>query len=160
MIIWVRHGQSTWNVMDRMQGQEISPPLTEMGRRQAAGAAELLVASSAVRILTSPAVRATETAAVIADRLGLEVEIEPLLLEKGLEEDMPSVLRRVRLLLDLDLPGDTIAISHGDMIGLAVGLLSGNRPELPANCAITRVDPVTGSVSVTGPVVDPPTGHL
>ena len=30
MILWVRHGQSTWNVIDRMQGHELSPPLTEI----------------------------------------------------------------------------------------------------------------------------------
>ncbi|MGZ8770540.1 MAG: histidine phosphatase family protein, partial [Aeromicrobium sp.] len=42
MILWVRHGQSTWNVMDRMQGQAVHPPLTELGREQSTAAAEEL----------------------------------------------------------------------------------------------------------------------
>lgn len=148
MILWVRHGQSTWNVIDRLQGHELSPPLTELGRAQATAAAETLADERVVRILSSPAVRALETANIIAKRLGLEVEVEPLLLEKGIEENMTSVLVRVQQILERDLPDRTVAVSHGDTIGLAVGLLSGQRPELPGNCTITSVDPVTRAVSV------------
>lgn len=149
MILWVRHGQSTWNVLDRMQGAELSPPLTDLGLEQAARAAQSLVDAGAVRLVSSPATRATETAEVIAARLGLEVEIEPLLLEKGLEESYTSVLLRVQQILDRGWPDHTIAVSHGDVIGLAVGLLSGARPELPANGSITTVDPATGAVQIT-----------
>ena len=151
MILWVRHGQSTWNVIDRMQGHELSPPLTDLGRQQAAQAAELLADRDVVRILSSPAVRARQTADIIAERLGLEVVEEPLLLEKGLEENYTSVLVRVQQLLERDLPRNTVAVSHGDTIGLAVGLLSGQRPELPANGSITQVDPNTRQVAVAMP---------
>jgi broad specificity phosphatase PhoE len=141
VIVWVRHGQSTWNVIDRLQGQELGPPLTDLGREQAAATAEELVDQGIARILSSPAVRARQTADIIAGRLGLAVHEEPLLLEKGLEEDVMSLLGRVRALLDLDLPDDTVAVSHGDTIGYAVGMLTGARPALPANGSITRVDP-------------------
>jgi broad specificity phosphatase PhoE len=151
MILWVRHGQSTWNVIDRMQGHELSPPLTELGREQAAGAAEALTGQGVVRILSSPAVRATETAEIIAERLGLDVVVEPLLLEKGLEEDTVNVLVRIRELLEADHPEHTVAVSHGDTIGLAVGLLRGRRPELPGNCSITGVDLETREVEVAVP---------
>ncbi|MCW2799748.1 MAG: hypothetical protein JWQ70_1220 [Aeromicrobium sp.] len=151
MILWVRHGQSTWNVLDRMQGHELSPPVTEIGREQASAAADQLADAGAIRLLSSPAVRALETATIIGDRLGLAVEEEPLLLEKGIEEDIGSVLGRVQELLSIDLPEHTIAVSHGDTIALAVGLLSGQRPELPGNGSITRVDPTTRTVSVTQP---------
>jgi broad specificity phosphatase PhoE len=149
MILWVRHGQSTWNVLDRMQGHELSPPLTELGREQATRTAEALADRGVVRLLSSPATRALETAEIIAERLGLEVEVEPLLLEKGLEENFTNVLVRVRQILDRDLPDHTVAVSHGDTIGLAVGLLSGQRPEPPANGSITSVDPATRQVDVT-----------
>ena len=151
MILWVRHGQSTWNVIDRMQGHELSPPLTELGREQAAQTAALLADRGVVRVLSSPAVRARQTADIIAERLGLEVVEEPLLLEKGLDEDYSSVLVRVQQLLEQDLPHHTVAVSHGDTIGLAVGLLSGQRPELPANGSITQVDPDTRQVAVAMP---------
>ena len=153
-LFWVRHGQSTWNASDRMQGHELGPPLTDLGRAQAADAAESLAGLGATRVLSSPAVRAQQTAEIIANRLGLAVETEDLLLEKGLEEGLPAVLTRIRILLDLDLPDSTVMVSHGDTIGLAIGLLSGQRPALPANGSITAVDPHTRTIEVTAPVVD------
>ena len=151
MILWVRHGQSTWNLIDRMQGHELSPPLTPLGREQAALTAELLTDQAVVRILSSPAVRARETADIIAERLGLEVVVEPLLLEKGLDEDKASVQARIQQLFALDLPGPTVAVSHGDTIGYAVELLTGVLPQLPANGSITHVDPDTRQVAVAMP---------
>jgi broad specificity phosphatase PhoE len=151
MILWVRHGQSTWNVIDRMQGHELSPPLTELGRAQAVLTADLLADRGVVRILSSPAVRARQTADIIADRLGLEVIEEPLLLEKGLAEDKASVQARIRRLLALDHPGPTVAVSHGDTIGYAVELLTGELPHLPANGSITHVDPDTRQIAVAMP---------
>lgn len=137
MIFWVRHGQSTWNAIDRMQGHELSPPLTELGRVQSAQAADALVDRGVVRVLSSPAVRAQETAAIIGERLGLPVVTEPLLLEKGLDEEVVDVLARVRKILDETHPDHTVAVSHGDTIALAMGLLTGTPPELPANGSIT-----------------------
>jgi broad specificity phosphatase PhoE len=151
MILWVRHGQSTWNVLDRLQGHELSPPLTELGREQAQDAAESLADRGVVRLLSSPATRALETAEILAAHLGLEVEVEPLLLEKGLDENYTNVLVRVQQVLDRDLPDHTVAVSHGDTIGLAVGLLSGQRPEPAANGSVTSVDPETREVAVTLP---------
>ncbi len=144
MILWVRHGQSTWNAMDRMQGHELSPPLTELGRAQSSRAADALVDRGVVRLLSSPAVRALETAAIIGARLGLDVVTEPLLLEKGLDEDVVDVLARVRSVLDEDHPPNTVMVSHGDVIALAVGTLTSTPPELPENGSIIAVDPLTG----------------
>ena len=137
MIFWVRHGQSTWNAIDRMQGHELSPPLTDLGRVQSAQAADALVGQGVVHLLSSPATRALETAAVIGERLGLDVVTEPLLLEKGLDEDVAQVLARVQKILGADFPEHTVAVSHGDTIALAVGLLTGTPPEPPANGSIT-----------------------
>ncbi len=146
MILWVRHGQSTWNAIDRLQGHELGPPLTDLGRAQAAAVAEELSRRGVAHVLASPAVRAQQTAQVVADRLGLEVVTEPLLLEKGLEESVPSVVDRVHRLLALELPADTVAVSHGDTIGLAVGLLAGRSPGAPANASILSVDPATRAI--------------
>lgn len=144
MILWVRHGQSTWNAIDRMQGHELSPPLTDLGRAQSSRAADALVGRGVVRLLSSPAVRAQETATIIGERLGLEVVTEPLLLEKGLEEEIGDVLVRIQTMLDAEHPEHTVAVSHGDTIALAVGLITQTQPELPDNGSIIAVDPLTG----------------
>jgi broad specificity phosphatase PhoE len=68
-LILVRHGESTWNAEQRLQGQ-LDPPLSERGRAQAR-ALEPLVASLGVpreRVIASDLARATET----AELLGLE----------------------------------------------------------------------------------------
>jgi broad specificity phosphatase PhoE len=149
VIFWVRHGQSTWNAIDRMQGHELSPPLTDLGRAQSAQAADALVGQGVVHLLSSPATRALETAEIIGERLGLDVGTEPLLLEKGLDEEVVEVVTRVQKLLASDLPDHTVAVSHGDTIGLAVALLSRTPLTPPSNGSITSVDPETGAVSIT-----------
>jgi broad specificity phosphatase PhoE len=120
-----------------MQGQELSPPLTDLGRAQSELAADALVDRGVVHLLSSPAVRAQETAAIIGERLGLDVVMEPSLLEKGLDEPVVEVLVRVQKVLDADLPDHTVAVSHGDTIALAIGLLTGTPPTLPANGSIS-----------------------
>ena len=70
----VRHGQSQWNVLRLTQGQTTHPPLTALGREQAACAAEVVAADLAgrpARLLTSDLLRAVETAHVIGTRLGV-----------------------------------------------------------------------------------------
>ncbi len=72
-LILVRHGETDWNRENRFQGQA-DPPLNELGRRQSAELADRLAAEGVDRVYTSPQRRASETAAILADRLGLEVQ--------------------------------------------------------------------------------------
>jgi probable phosphoglycerate mutase len=86
--LWlVRHGQSTWNVAGRIQGQ--SPragSLTPAGRDQAGLAARQLagLAPGARVIVASDLARTAETAAIIAGRLGLPLEFDRGLREQDL----------------------------------------------------------------------------
>ncbi len=83
-ILLVRHGESEWNAARRWQGQA-DPPLTGLGRVQAAHAARALGAIDA--IFTSDLQRALVTAQVIADALGLdEPSIDPRLRERDAGE--------------------------------------------------------------------------
>jgi 2,3-bisphosphoglycerate-dependent phosphoglycerate mutase len=69
----VRHGQSTWNVEGRLQGQTAHPPLTSKGRADAARAAAQLAAAvgrQAVAIVSSDLIRASQTAEIIESALG------------------------------------------------------------------------------------------
>lgn len=64
----VRHGQSTWNVEGRLQGQIAHPPLTATGRLDAARAATRLldlIGQDPAALITSDLCRATQTAAII-----------------------------------------------------------------------------------------------
>ncbi|MFV0522882.1 MAG: histidine phosphatase family protein [Acidimicrobiales bacterium] len=67
-LLMVRHGQSTWNAQGRWQGQA-DPPLSSHGRQQAAAAADRIGAVGAV--VSSPQIRALETATTIADAIGV-----------------------------------------------------------------------------------------
>jgi probable phosphoglycerate mutase len=83
-ILLVRHGQSEWNAVGRWQGQA-DPPLSDLGRRQAAVAARALGAIDAV--FASDLVRAADTAAIIAGELGVgPVVIDPALRERDAGE--------------------------------------------------------------------------
>lgn len=78
-ILLIRHGQSEWNLTGRWQGQT-DPPLTDLGRAQAANASRSLGTVDA--IWSSDLQRAAETAAIIANELG----VGPVVLDPDLRE--------------------------------------------------------------------------
>jgi broad specificity phosphatase PhoE len=82
-LILVRHGESEGN-RDRTFTQHPDVPLTPLGRQQAQMAAGRIAARYQVsRLVSSPFARARQTAEVIADVLGLAVEIEAALREQS-----------------------------------------------------------------------------
>lgn len=68
----VRHGESEWNILRKVQGQ-INTNLTDVGREQAKKAAERLSKEKIDIIFSSDLSRAFDTAKIIGDKLGLEV---------------------------------------------------------------------------------------
>lgn len=80
----VRHGQSTWNLQRRVQGQQNAPELTDLGRAQASRAAAVIAGSGATLLLTSDLTRAVQTAEIIGRATGLRPMVTPLLREQGL----------------------------------------------------------------------------
>ena len=71
-ILLARHGETDWNRLGRWQGHA-DPPLNEAGLSQAAELAERLAGDGIAAVYSSDLVRASETARVVADRLGLDV---------------------------------------------------------------------------------------
>ena len=72
----VRHGQSEWNRIGRIQGRSQSP-LTALGRKQATALGRVLrsvLPDPGIDIVASPLTRAFETAAIIAGELGRAVD--------------------------------------------------------------------------------------
>src|ERR1700722_14221815 len=82
-LVLVRHGESTWNELRLVQGQDDRATLTDLGRQQARDVAHELSSRDFDLIVSSDLRRAMETAAIIAGLLDLEVESEPTLRERG-----------------------------------------------------------------------------
>jgi broad specificity phosphatase PhoE len=72
VLIIVRHGQTEVNARGLLLGRS-DPPLDDQGRAQALAVAEVL---SPARIVSSPLQRARQTAAIIGDKRGIDVEID------------------------------------------------------------------------------------
>ncbi len=160
----VRHGESTWNVAKRVQGQTAHPRLTSRGRLQAREAARLikpeLDRTARPTVLTSDLTRAIQTADIIADAFGAVRETDPRLREQhqGVLQGRLSV-EAAAALADVDwsdpdvrvdggestaqvydrmveavtplverLRPDSIVVSHGDAIRLALAWASGCGP--------------------------------
>ncbi|WP_436522729.1 histidine phosphatase family protein [Actinoplanes sp. HUAS TT8] len=80
LIVW-RHGNTDWNAGSRVQGQT-DVPLNDLGRRQAAEAAELLAAMRPAAIVASDLSRASDTAAALTALTGLTAGYDERLRER------------------------------------------------------------------------------
>lgn len=93
----------------KAEGQSPEAPLTAEGRRQASALADVLAREPIDRIIASPFLRAQQTAAPLAARLGLPVETDARLGERVLAEgelsSWMSALRRSFDEPDLRFPG-------------------------------------------------------
>lgn len=149
----VRHGQSTWNVERRLQGQSPGVPLTKLGRAQARDAADALRAAVGwPELWSSDLLRASETAEIIGAQLGLVVRYDERLREQqygvlegrltseltaeptpegchvtevawGGGESIEQVYSRVRSFV-LDLAVDeAILVTHGDTLRVTLALV-------------------------------------
>ncbi len=79
-LVLIRHGETSWNLEGRYQGQA-DPPLDERGYEQAAMLAAALERAGLDVVYSSPLRRASETATVLAHRLGLDVRFDGRLME-------------------------------------------------------------------------------
>lgn len=148
----IRHGKAG----DRgaWQGPDELRPLTKAGGRQAEGLAERLMGEPIGRVISSPAVRCVETVRPLADRLGVELELDLALME-GTGPDGASRLAVAAT------PGSAIALStHGDVIWeLLTDLEAAGvplTPGIPAKKGSVWVLEVTGGAVVRGTYQPPP----
>lgn len=81
LLILVRHGQTTYNVENRLPGQLPGVVLTDEGRRQALRAAVALSGLPLSAVISSPLERAKETADIIARGWDLPVRTDPRLMD-------------------------------------------------------------------------------
>lgn len=152
----VRHGQTDWNLARRIQGST-DIPLNSRGRAQAAETGLALAGDPWSMVVTSPLLRALETARIVAGELGLPAPlVVPELTERhhGEIEGLTFAERQRRFpdgsrvpglesrqtVLDRVLPalervarahagGQVVVICHGGVIGTLVRhATDGTRP--------------------------------
>jgi glucosyl-3-phosphoglycerate phosphatase len=82
-LVMLRHGQTEYNAGSRMQGQ-LDTDLSDLGREQAAEAAEVLAKRQPMLIVSSDLRRALDTAIALGERSGLPVLVDERLRETHL----------------------------------------------------------------------------
>ncbi len=84
-LVLLRHGQTAWNAVRRVQGQ-LESELDDAGHRQAATVAPVLAAMGPAALWCSDSTRARQTAAYLAKETGLDPAFDPRLREYFLGE--------------------------------------------------------------------------
>jgi probable phosphoglycerate mutase len=77
----MRHGQAENNVSRTLVGRHIESHLTSQGKEQAADVAKQLKTIPIDKVYVSPVIRATETAQIVCETLGMDYEIDERLYE-------------------------------------------------------------------------------
>lgn len=158
-IYLVRHGEAAagW-------GAHHDPGLSDRGRHQAEGVAQSLESLGPLAVVSSPLLRAQETAAPLAGRWAADVRVDPGVGEipspsDDLAERSAWLAEQFRLTWDqrgddlhrwrgtvlatlLALPADTVVFTHFVAIGVAVGAATGDfEIEVhPDNCSVTVLE--------------------
>lgn len=139
-IYLVRHGAH--DRLDRfLDGRRPGVHLNDLGRRQAAYAADRLVGRGVTGVYASPLDRTRETAAIIAERLGLPLTIEPALEELDFGDWSGEAIEDLKPRDDWKRWNEARAISPtpaGDTMRAAqnriLDLVDGLRRERPDGC--------------------------
>jgi broad specificity phosphatase PhoE len=167
VIYLVRHGEAaaTW-------GDHPDPGLSELGQKQAAVAADALMALGATSAITSPMLRCRETALPFEQRTGLVATVAPEVSEIDTPEGIDDRVTWLRTLMAgewqgsthrfsdwrgtmLDfvagLPDQTVVFSHFVAINALVGMI-GADPRVvvfrPGHCSVTKLVRANGALSV------------
>ena len=145
----VRHGQAFSNLTPKpaMSDQQLDR-LTPLGHEQASETGRALAARAPVRILTSPAVRARETAEEIRQAVGAApVHVEARVRPQGRDETADQVAARVLEALRAERErhrGEAIVVvAHSEVIGAVLATVRGQSAS-----GASMVSVRTGSVSL------------
>lgn len=103
-LVMLRHGQTGFNVGNRMQGQ-LDTDLSDLGRAQAVAAAEVLGKRQPLMIVSSDLRRAYDTAVALGEVTGLPVRVDTRLRETHLGDWQGLTHREV----DASAPGARLA---------------------------------------------------
>ena len=146
-IILTRHADAgdrfAWHTEDSLR------PLSDRGATEAGLIAGQLSPFSIGRILSSRAVRCTETVAPLAALLQMAVETEPALWEE-------SEFQEVVNLLDRSHRGTTVLCTHGPIIATAIHALTGASVGIPMEKASSWILDFSGPILTAANYLAPP----
>jgi len=166
-ILFVRHGETDWNVEHRVQGHS-DRPLNATGEQQARTLAEDLRSERIDAVYASDLSRASETARIVAEERGLEVVVLPALREKnfgtweglldseiferfpharegpwgdgeGTEEVAERVVTALHEIADRHPGGRVLVVSHGGPLRAVLRHCSVGADGHIANCHVARI---------------------
>jgi len=100
LILLIRHAENEYVKTGRMAGRLPGVHLNERGQGQARELADALAQAPIKALYSSPMERATETAAPLAEKLGLEMQLRPGLIEADIGEWSGMELKAARKLPD------------------------------------------------------------
>jgi broad specificity phosphatase PhoE len=110
------------------------PPLSDLGRRQAAELAGFLAAQGVMAVYASPFARAQETAEAIAARAGCRPALWPDLSEgapgEGEDALRTRVLRGWQTIRETEHPGPVAIVAHGSPVKAILHSLNDGRVDL------------------------------
>jgi probable phosphoglycerate mutase len=153
VIVFARHGETAPNREGLVLGRASDPALTDEGRRQAERLAALLGKEEPVAVLTSPLLRARETAEAIAGACGHEPVIDDRLVEIdwGAWEGRPvgriasAEVERLRADAGTAPEGESLAVLTGRVESFCAD--AWDRDGLVV--AVTHVSPIKAAVALT-----------
>jgi phosphohistidine phosphatase len=132
-LCFLRHGEADWPNWDKPDNER---PLTERGRKEMKRVAKFLarLKFSADAILTSPLPRASQTAEIVAQRLGIELKTDPALAH-GFN------VVRLRRLLDKSKADCVMVVGHEPAFSEVIKELTGGEVKLSkAGVALLEVN--------------------
>ncbi|MGH8991384.1 MAG: histidine phosphatase family protein [Acidimicrobiia bacterium] len=151
MIVFARHGETAPNREGRILGRAADPELTGEGRDQAERLAGVLAREDPVAVVTSPLLRARETADVIARACGLPVQVDERLVEidwgtwegRPMTGIAPAELTRLRADAGTAPEGESLAALGARVGEFCTEVLDGDGLVV----AVTHVSPIKAAVA-------------
>ena len=141
MKLWLlRHGQAEAQITS-----DAARRLTEHGRREALHSAQALLQCTALTIVSSPFIRARQTAELVRETLGIRAEVE---IVPWLTPDIPVQEAMSRLASRSE--GELLLVSHQPLIGDLAGLLEHGHRQQALPMATASLAAFSGELPLAG----------